>query len=162
MAVAESWNNGTNNNPGFSALGNPQTSARTITINSGATLSFASQYQNVFGSGSSLPLVTLVINAGGLVNSTVGGNSALGPVTLNGGTLSTYTGGGGPQWECYELGGTVTVGGASGPSTINAGSGAGSYDGLNLGTGASSFVAGSQITFNVGATAQAAPAAIRT
>ena len=135
-----------NSGDGVSGLGNPAIAGRTVTINQGGTLAFAAPGGNAFGAGTCTPALALVINAGGQVvtnGAGVGGNTCLGNVTLNGGTLSTsraYN----TTWESYELGGTVTV--AANASTIN---GSGNYDGLNLGINAA---AGYQTTFNVGLT----------
>ena len=86
-------------NPTTSALGNPQTAGRTITVNTGGTLLLANG--NSFGNATSTPQVRLIINEGALVRTavtTVGGGvnggdaNSLGPITMNGGTLTTGNG----------------------------------------------------------------------
>ena len=105
--------------PTVSALGNPQTAGRTVTINSGATLSLDTGGGNDFGNGTTVEQLGLVINQGGLVQIT-SGNATIGPVTLNGGTLnSTASAATGNQYGAYGFGSTVTVGGNV-PSTISA------------------------------------------
>ena len=149
--------NGTANstNPTATPLGNTQDANRTITVDNGAVLQF--NQGNVLGGGSSVIQTPLVINNGGLVNSTPnpGSNNLLGPVTLSGGTL---TGGIGPASDNYLTyqftAGSVTVNTA--PSLIAATSLAGTGYGYNLGqnptdAGATVF----STTFNVGLTGTA-------
>lgn len=86
-------------NPTTAALGNPQTAGRTITVNNGATLLLANG--NSLGNATSTPQVRVIINEGALVRTAVttigagvGGGDAnsLGPITMNGGTLTTGNG----------------------------------------------------------------------
>ncbi|MFO0807960.1 MAG: autotransporter-associated beta strand repeat-containing protein [Gemmataceae bacterium] len=96
-------------------LGNPSTAGRTVTVNSGATLSFTSN--NIFGNGvgnSNLPAV--ILNGTTLTSTRY---NVLGNLTLNGATLTqsaTDTG----AYEGYQFRGTVTVGGTA-ASTIATG-----------------------------------------
>ena len=125
------------NNTTTSPLGNPQVAGRTITVGNGGTLQFA--VGNVLGEGgSSIPL-GLVINAGGTVINTAptaGGasNNTIGPLTLNGGTL-TGTGGDGASWGTYDAGSaateTVTVTGTANSAISIIGTG-NAYNGFNL------------------------------
>ncbi|MES2921035.1 MAG: autotransporter-associated beta strand repeat-containing protein [Verrucomicrobiota bacterium] len=117
-------------NPVTSALGNPQNAVRSIIVNSAGTLNFAAG--DTFGGANSVILTTLVVNAGGIVTNTVGNFTALGPVTLNGGTLTT-AGGAVAGYQSYSLNSDVTVGGsvASTISVTGAGNG---FNGVHLGT----------------------------
>ncbi len=137
-----------------SGLGNQQAAGRTLTVNNGSTLFFAAGNTN--GNGSTIPKLALVINQGGqVVSGNIAGNNVLGSVTLNGGTLSTGSGFRVNQYESYELGGTVTVGGSN-ASTINiaAGTSPTTIAGINLGVNAAT---GYQTTFNVGFTGAGGP-----
>jgi fibronectin-binding autotransporter adhesin len=129
--------------PTVSALGNPQTVGRTVTINSGAILSLDTGGGNDFGNGTTIEQLGLVINQGGTVNIT-SGNATIGPVTLNGGTLNSTAGAAtGNQYGAYGFGSTVTVGGVV-PSTISAALANQTFNlTVNGGTG------GSYTTFNV-------------
>jgi fibronectin-binding autotransporter adhesin len=100
-------------NPTSGALGNAQTPGRTASIGSGGTLRF--NLGDVMGSGASSPKLTLVAN-GTITNS---GNffNVLGPVQLNGGTLSSV-GGSSANFPSFALTGRVTVGGSA-VSTIS-------------------------------------------
>ena len=120
--VANAANNSLN--PTTGALGNPQ-AAHNVNVNAGATLRLAQG--DTFGSAVSTVAQTLVINAGGTVTNAGNNFNTLGPVKLNGGTL-TGTGGSRDPYQMYNLRGTVTVGGTA-PSTI---SGTGSYAGYHL------------------------------
>jgi autotransporter-associated beta strand protein len=74
-----------------SALGNPATPGRTATVNSGATLHIG--IDNIFGGPQGpAPNLEMVLNAGGALTAFSGNMSTLGPVTLNGGTLTTSNG----------------------------------------------------------------------
>ncbi len=148
--------NGTANstNPTATALGDPQIASRTITVNNGGVLQFGQG--NVLGGGASVIQTPLVINNGGLVNSTVGNsNNVLGPVTLSGGTL---TGGAGPASDNYLTyqftAGSVTVNAA--PSLIAATSLTGTGYGYNLGENPTAGgVITTTTTFNVALTGTA-------
>ena len=113
-------------NPTTSALGNPQL-ARNLNVNNGGTLQFVSG--DTLGGADSTVLASLVINQGGTVTNNNNNFTTLGPVQLNGGTL---TGGGGaiPGYQMYNLLGPVTVGGLA-DSTI---SGSGANAGYHLNT----------------------------
>lgn len=101
------------NNPSAGALGNAQATGRTITIASGATLNFTAA--NVMGGGASTPKLKLIAN-GGTIRNTGNIFNMLGPVELNGGTLSSFGGGG--LFPSFTLNGEVTVGGSA-VSTIS-------------------------------------------
>ncbi|MEO7100261.1 MAG: autotransporter-associated beta strand repeat-containing protein [Luteolibacter sp.] len=115
-------------NPVTSALGNSQT-AHNITVNSGGTLNFAQG--DTFGGATTAVLSTLVINAGGVVTNTTGNFTTLGPVALNGGTLTT-TGGAITGYQSYSFSGDVSVGGST-ASTISVTGGGNSFNGFHLG-----------------------------
>ena len=114
-------------NPVTSALGNPQTAGRSIIVNNGGTLRFNAG--DVLGGATSTIVAGLVVNAGGSVTNTAGVFNTLGPVTLNGSTL-TGLGGAIPGNQMYRFSGGVTVGGSA-ASTI---SGSGTNAGYHLGT----------------------------
>ena len=116
-------------NPTTSALGNSQ-AARNIIVNTGGTLNFAQG--DTFGGASSAVVSTLVINAGGLVTNTINNFTTLGPVILNGGTLTTV-GGAATGYESYSFSGNVTVGGST-TSTISVTGGGNAFNGFHLGT----------------------------
>jgi autotransporter-associated beta strand protein len=127
------------NNPVGSPLGNPQNSAQTITVNNGGTLLFP--VGNVLGGGSTVVQSALIINAGGIVTntaptSTADGNNTIGPLTLNGGTL-TGTGGDSANYGTYDLGTStaeiVNVTGAVNSAISLTGTGNGTQ-GFNLAT----------------------------
>lgn len=110
------------NNPTSGALGNTSV-AREIIVNSGGTLNFT--LGNALGSTLTTVGATLVINSGATVTDTANDIETLGPVQLNGGTL-TGTGGSYAAFQMYDLEGTVTVGGnlpstISGPSNASSG-----------------------------------------
>ncbi|QIF02857.1 autotransporter-associated beta strand repeat-containing protein [Roseimicrobium sp. ORNL1] len=111
-------------NPTTTALGNGQTAGRTITVNNGGTLLMTNG--NILGSATSTPQVRIIINEGALVRSavtTVGGGvsggdaNVLGPITMNGGTLTTGNGFSN-LFQGIILSNTVTVRGSV-ASTIN-------------------------------------------
>ena len=116
-------------NPVTSALGNPQV-AHNITVNSTGTLSFAQG--DTFGGADSNIVSTLVVNAGGTATNTVGFFTNLGPVILNGGTLTT-AGGAVVGYQSYSLGSNVTVGGSV-ASTISVTGAGNAFNGIHLGT----------------------------
>ncbi|QOV89378.1 beta strand repeat-containing protein [Humisphaera borealis] len=103
------------------------TATNTITIGNGATLTM-SRNDTWGSSATGAPVIPIVISAGGTM--TTGGTSftTLGPLTLNGGTL-TSTGGANANFPSWALRGTVTVGGSV-ASTI---SGSGTFSDINLG-----------------------------
>ncbi len=103
----------TTNNPVAGALGNAQATGRTVTVGSGATLNFTAA--NVMGGGGSTPKLKLIAN-GGTIRNTGNIFNMLGPVELNGGTLSSFGGGG--LFPSFTLNGEVTVGGSA-ASTIS-------------------------------------------
>ncbi|MEO7098306.1 MAG: autotransporter-associated beta strand repeat-containing protein [Luteolibacter sp.] len=116
-------------NPVTSALGNPQV-ARNITVNTASALNFAKG--DTLGGSTSTIAPTLVINAGGVVTNTTGFFTTLGPITLNGGTLTT-TGGAVLGYQSYSLAGDVTVTGSA-VSTISVTGGGNAFNGIHLGT----------------------------
>ena len=136
------YGQGGNTNPASSALGNPQTAGRTITVGSGATLWFPQG--NAFGGGTTVPLVTLAIQQGATVINTANNNNQLGPVTLSGGTL-TGTGGGQATYQMYTFGaaatGLVTATGSANSAISLTGTGNG-FNGFQLATSNTFDVAG--------------------
>ncbi|WP_009959323.1 autotransporter-associated beta strand repeat-containing protein [Verrucomicrobium spinosum] len=111
-------------NPTNTALGNTQAAGRILTVNSGGTLILANG--NTMGNATSTPQMRIVINQGGVVRTavtTVGGGvsggdaNSLGPITMNGGTLTTGNGFSN-LYQGIILSSTVTVGGSV-VSTIN-------------------------------------------
>lgn len=103
----------TTNNPTAGALGNAQATGRTVTVGAGAILNFTAA--NVMGGGASTPKLKLIAN-GGTIRNTGNIFNMLGPVELNGGTLSSFGGGG--LFPSFTLNGEVTVGGSA-ASTIS-------------------------------------------
>lgn len=110
-------------NPANTALGNTQAAGRTLTVNSGGTLLLANG--NTMGNATSTPQMRIVINQGGVVRTAVtvaggvsgGDANSLGPITMNGGTLTTGNGFNN-LFQGIILSNTVTVGGSV-VSTIN-------------------------------------------
>ena len=107
-------------NPTTSPLGNPQTAGRQIIVTSTGTLLFNAGSDSL-GNASSTAQVQLVINSGGNVSSQ-NALTTLGPINLNGGTLTadtgvTYAG----LTGAVNLNGTVTVtgGGTSTMQSVN-------------------------------------------
>jgi autotransporter-associated beta strand protein len=137
-------------NPTSGALGNAQTVGRTLTISAGATLDFASG--DVMGSGASSPNLTIIANGGTITNSGAFFN-VLGPVQLNGATITSIGGGytdGTFAYPSFALTGLVTVGGSS-VSTIST---SGTNSGIGLKVGGTTFdvadaVSGSGSDLNV-------------
>lgn len=111
-------------NPSVSPLGNPQTAGRLVTIGSAGTLNFSSY--DVMGDGGTIAQLKLVAN-GGTIRNVSSQFNILGPVELNGGTLSSF-GGGSASFPSFALRGTITVGGSA-VSTISS-AGANSQMGL--------------------------------
>ena len=110
-----------------------------ITVNNGGVLRFGSS--DNFGTVSSASInnaPAITINAGGTVSAGAFENS-LYNLTLSGGTLSTTDGLSANNWGAYNLGGTVTVGGAAASAITGDGS---PYAFFNLSTAGT--------TFNVG------------
>jgi beta-galactosidase len=122
-----------------SPLGNRILSGRTITINAGAGLSFDVGNELGRGAGPTFPQMTIVVNSGGTVRSTAS-NRTLGPIVLNGGTLSIANVNT-TQYEPFGFSSNVIVSGTS-PSAISAVAGGG----INLTAGAA---ANTQRIFNV-------------
>jgi autotransporter-associated beta strand protein len=135
-------------NPTSSGMGNTQ-ATNTIIITNNGVLSFDASGGNELGNGSSSPKTTIVIGQGGVM-SISSGNSVLGPLTLNGGTLEPNAGGS-LEYMAFELASPVTVGGTS-PSLITNTTG-GAYAGLNM----SVAVTTGNTTFNVASTGSTAP-----
>ena len=121
-------------NPTVSPLGNPQTIGRTVTIGSAGTLNFGTS--DVLGNGGTTPVLKLVVNGGTIRNASNQFNT-LGPVDLNGGTLSSF-GGSSAAFPSFYLNGTVTVGGSA-VSTIS-----------STGTSSQMGLRSTGTTFNVG------------
>lgn len=129
------------NNPAGSALGVVNNPARSINVSAGAQLVFG--MHDTFGNGGASP--KLALNISGVVTNAVvpgfsGAFNTLGPVTLNGGTLSGV-GGANANFQIFSLLSSVTVTGTS-PSFIVAGTNA--NNGIHLGSAANSM-----ITFDV-------------
>jgi fibronectin-binding autotransporter adhesin len=105
-------------NQNSTALGSPTTAGRTVTVNPGGGLSFTTN--NVFGNGvSNANLPSVVLNNGTTLTSTR--YNVLGPVTLNGATLTQSATDSG-AYEGFQFKGTVTVGGTA-ASLISTGNG---------------------------------------
>ena len=126
-------------NPVVSPLGNPGV-ARTITINSGATLSFGAH--DTFGNHTATVNVALVI--GGTV--TNGGNwyTPLGALTFNGGTLHA-TGGANATFPAFALKGLVTALGDTAATISGSGTNASYQLGGHLVTGTTFDVQGTAV-----------------
>lgn len=104
-------------NPGTNGpLGAVNVPSKTVTVNSGATLSFT--INNIFGNQTNTAYPALIVN-GGTVASTR--YNVLGDVTLNGATLTQASTDAG-SYEGYQFRGTVTVGGST-PSFITTSNG---------------------------------------
>jgi fibronectin-binding autotransporter adhesin len=113
-------------NPIVSGLGNTTVVGKTVTINSGGILSVDAS--GFLGNGSSVSAIGFIVNSNGLIRITTG-NSTMGSLTLNGGTLNAQTSGFSQAFGAMAIGGPITVGGNS-PSYIT-NSFAAAY-GLNL------------------------------
>ena len=105
-------------NQGTVAVSNTlsNTATNAITVNNGGTLNFG--VSNVFGNYAAIPLAPVTINAGGTLTNSGAFVSVLGPLNLNGGTLTTT--GGNATLGSWGLKGTVTVNGGAVTSTISA------------------------------------------
>ena len=131
-------------NPTATGLGNPQV-ARSISVNSGATLAF-DVHCPLGDLNSNTIAASLIINGGAVINPN-SWSTTLGPVTLNGGTM---TAGAGNMFYGYSYGfnnGNITVGGSSASTLSGDGS---TYSTYKLGA--------ATVTFNV-ADATSSPAA---
>lgn len=117
------------NIPTNSCLGNPQVS-RSITVESGATLRM--QQGDIFGSATTVPVATVIVNAGATVINNGNNFNTFGPLQLNGGTIAT-SGGAIAGYQSYNLLGTVTVGGSS-PSSITVSGAGNAFNGYHLDT----------------------------
>lgn len=113
-------------NPTTSSLGNPQAAGRSISVASGATLSFRDS--DVFGTAASDPAVQLVVS--GTVNNENFVSTTLGPVLLTGGTIAAPSGAG-PTAQAWNLRGSVTVGGAVASTLASPGTDSGFHLGPN-------------------------------
>ena len=113
--LADSYGNSAAN-ISASGLGNPQTAGRTVTINNGGTVAFNTGSSGNFlgGSGSTTIALGFIINQGGTLQLN-NGNTPVGPITLNGGTMTATTAAGGTAiyYGTYYLNADVTVGGSS-------------------------------------------------
>ena len=140
-------NGGSNN--GNTALGSDAAAGRTITVGTGTAGSgtLILTPNNVFGGGQSTNtnIPTLVINSGGLVIASA--YDGLGPITLNGGTLTQNSTQGnapaGSAYQGYQFIGNITVGGTSASTISN------NYNSVVTNAGDS---LGNNTTFNVGVT----------
>lgn len=112
--------------------------AGSIVINAGATMRI--NRQDMWGVHTSVPSATVTINEGGTLISN-GYFNVLGPVNINGGTLSSN--GGADFWDTWSLHGTVTTGGTARSYISTAG---GSNNSVKIGN----TTAGGTTTFNVG------------
>jgi autotransporter-associated beta strand protein len=122
-----------------SALGNPVLGSRSVNVKNGSTLAFVGN--DNLGNATSVPAMPIIVEAGGLLTNS--GFNTLGPVTLNGATMSS-TGGANATFQSYRLFGTISAGGTA-PSVMNS---TGANSGYHL---------HSSTTFNVAdATADAA------
>jgi len=138
------------NAPTVSGLGNPQ-NGKTNIINNGGVLMLESTGGNEFGNGSTTPTMKFVINQGGMIQIT-SGNATMGPLTMNGGTLSIAASAS-TQYAPYELQ-SITVGGTS-PSYISPTNGlSGNTSGINLTINAG---ANAQMPINVASTGSGGP-----
>jgi autotransporter-associated beta strand protein len=97
-----------------SALGVPTVDTRSVTVKSGATLSFTGN--DNLGNASSSPIMPIIVESGAVMTNS--GFNTVGPVNLNGGTMSS-TGGANATFQSYRLFGTITVGGTT-PSVMDA------------------------------------------
>lgn len=112
--------------------------AGSIVINAGATMRI--NRQDMWGVHTSVPSATVTINEDGTLISN-GYFNVLGPVNINGGTLSSN--GGADFWDTWSLHGTVTTGGTARSYISTAG---GSNNSVKIGN----TTAGGTTTFNVG------------
>ena len=119
-------------------LGNMTAAGRTINVNNGGTLAFLTG--NTMGDTASTVTVPVIINQGGEALNVNGGNTTLGPVVLNGGTLADF-GNGSAGYQPYNLGaaaGSISATGSAN-SYISLLSGAGATGGLRMFGGANTF-----------------------
>lgn len=117
-------------NPVSSALGNPQ-AARNISVNNGGTLQFSNG--DTFGGSTSAVVSTLVINSGGIATTdAIGWFTTLGPVQLNGGTLTGVKGATNALFQMYSLQGAVTVGGTAASAISGPAAGGSTFGGYHL------------------------------
>lgn len=103
------------NNGANGPLGAANVPGKTITVNTGAVLSFTSN--NVFGNGNPNPDLPAITLDGGTLSSTR--YNVIGNLALNGGTL-TQSSTDGAGYLGYHFRGSITVGGTS-PSSISTG-----------------------------------------
>lgn len=113
-------------NPTTSALGNPQAS-QNITVSSGGTLKF--NLGDTLGGATSTPVATIIIQNGGTVTNNGTNFTTLGPLILNGGTL-TGTGGAAAGFQMFGFSRNITASNNA-TSTI---SGSGTNAGYHLNT----------------------------
>jgi len=104
-------------NPVVSGLGNPQV-ARNIYVNSGANLSFDAHCP-LGNNASGTIAASLIINGGSVLNPNA--STTLGPVTLNGGTMTAGTGNSIYGYAYGFLNGSITVGGSAASTLGGAG-----------------------------------------
>ncbi len=122
-------------NPTSSALGNPR-AVRNITVNNGVTLKFSQG--DTFGGATTAVLSTLVINSGGIVTNNGLIFTTLGPVSLNGGTLTGPSGAIG-GFQMYNLLGTITVGGTVASTISGPAAGGPTFGGYHLAAAGTTF-----------------------
>lgn len=106
-----------------SALGNPSV-ARDILVGPGATLQFSAN--DVFGNALTTPQATIAVT-GGIVTNTGNFFNSLGPIVLDGATL-TAVGGANASYQAWRLTGDLTAQGTT-PSSITA---SGANSGIHL------------------------------
>lgn len=132
-----------NTNPTGTSLGNMTTTGRTVTVNSGATLSFISS--DTIGQYNYASPVMLIAN-GGTITRVASANTfnSIGSVTLRNGGRLTTTNGNASTVGSFAINGSVTVDGTSG-SFIDtlAGQTSNSYINLGTGTGSTTFTVAS-------------------
>ena len=110
--------NNNSSTPTTGPLGNA-TAVRTISISSGATLNLA--IGNVLGTGTLAQTNVSLVDSGTITN-TSGDTNTLGPLTLNGGTLTASSGTGSTTFQSYVFSQPVTVTGATQSVMSTAGS----------------------------------------
>ncbi len=107
--------------PTTTSIGDPSV-ARSVIVGSGATFAFG--HNDVLGNAVASPAVRFVVQDGGTVTNNGNFFNVLGPLTLNGGQL-TSAGGANSNFKSYLLRGTVTVGGSDASTISTSGTDAG-------------------------------------
>jgi autotransporter-associated beta strand protein len=126
LSGANTYNGGTIVNGGNLLLTGslPNTATASVTVNNGGTFTFGASDR--YGDAATTMLVPFTINAGGTITNSGSYFNALGPVTLNGGTINSV-GGFDTSWPSWSFKGGVTV---TDNSTIN---GSGTNAGIQMG-----------------------------